>query len=63
MSYETQADRARDGALEHIKEAISEIFSIINEDVDGLYGYNDNYKHKLNESLTDLLNIKIRLTP
>lgn len=58
---QTEADRARDRAVDGIKEAIAEIFSIVNEDVDGLDSYNKDYQNKLNDSLSELLNIKIRL--
>ena len=44
MYMETEADRTRNEAIQRIREAINLIFSIVNEDVDGLNKYNKEYR-------------------
>ena len=57
----TQADKARDSALNYINSAIKEISKIVVDEIDGYYDYGSNYRNELNESLTELIKIREKI--
>jgi len=58
MSVRTSADEKRDEAKDHIVDAIKRLTEIVNDEIWGYDDYNEEYKDKLDESISLLRKIK-----
>ena len=61
MSAQTTADESRDGAQDHIDDAVSCLASLVIEQVYGWDDYSEEYRGKLRAALMDLLRIQSEL--
>lgn len=58
MSVRTSADEKRDEAKDHIADALKCLTEIVNDEIWGYDDYNEEYKDKLDESISLLRKIK-----
>ena len=56
--YTTTADEHRDKAIEHIKEAISELSEIIVNQCSGHNDFREEYKNSLKEMMNTLIELR-----
>jgi hypothetical protein len=58
----TTADENRESAVNHIRDAITNIAEIIVHECEGSNDFNTGFKGKLKDSLTQLIEIRDKLT-
>lgn len=61
MSYQTDADKKRDAAKEHIRQAIIYLHEAMNPEMDGYEDWSEEYQTKLAEAMVGLIQIKTKL--
>lgn len=61
MGYQTDADRKRDEAKEHIQQAIISLHEATHPEIDGYMDWSEDYQTKLAEAKVALIQVKGKL--